>query len=267
MDPTTCPLCKSPVRIAYREDGAADHYEPLSKEDMEGSAPTCPPVLYDWLKAKRKGKKTVAIVGAGYSSCAWAPYGEPGVDVWCCNELHGKPWIKMDGITAWFQLHPKWSFSKPHKYDHYGWLQKDHPFPVYQQKLYDDIPSGKVFPLRNIQLALLGDIYRGEQPIEKVFTSTVSYQVALALYQGYKRIELYGIELTIGAEWDYQREAMTFWVGQAGGRGVEVWMPETCSLLLAPLYAYEVIRKADTGEIMLPEKDIVEWEELHQYPE
>ena len=138
-------------------------------------------------------------------------------------------------------------------------LESQLPFTA--QKLYDDIPSGKAFPLRNIQLTLLGNIYRGEQSIEKVFTSTVSYQVALALYQGYKRIELYGIELTIGAEWEYQREAMTFWMGQAGGRGVDVWMPETCSLLLAPLYAYEVIRKADTGEIMLPEKDMVEWEE------
>jgi len=36
---------------------------------------------------------------------------------------------------------------------------------------------------------------------------------------------------------------------------VEVWIPSMCSLLLQPLYAYEEIRKGDTGEILQPPAD------------
>ena len=160
--------------------------------------------------------------------------------------------MQLGGVTAWFQLHPKWSFSKEHRWDHYGWLKQEHPFPIYMQRKYDDIPASAPFPLREIQRSLLGAMYRGEAAVEKAFTSTFSYQMALAVHLGFERIEVYGIELALEAEYVYQREAMAFWCGMANGRGIEVWIPEACGLLLAPLYGWEEVRKGDSGEILMP---------------
>ena len=79
----------------------------------------------------------------------------------------------------------------------------------------------------------------------------MSYATAMALYESYERIELYGIELVMAGEYGYQREAMAFWLGKADGMGVDVWIPEECELLKAPLYAYEETRKSD-GSIVTP---------------
>ena len=245
-----CKLCGTPVRIVRRADGSADHYEGLEKDEANALAPECPPPLREWLRTKRNGKKTVALVGSAYTTGGWAPYGE--CEVWSSNETHGKSWMQLGGVTAWFQLHPKWSFSKEHRWDHYGWLKQEHPFPIYMQRKYDDIPASAPFPLREIQRSLLWAMYRGEAAVEKAFTSTFSYQMALAVHLGFERIEVYGIELALEAEYVYQREAMAFWCGMANGRGIEVWIPEACGLLLAPLYGWEEVRKGDSGEILMP---------------
>jgi hypothetical protein len=243
-----------PVRIINREDGSADHYEPLSLLEVASLPNPCPPVLADYLKSRRKGKKTVAIVGAAFNTASWAPFGEEGIEIWSCNELHNQPYIDMGSVTGWLQLHPKWSFTTEHDANHWEWLQQEHPFPIYMQMVYDDIPSSVRFPLQEIQKGLI-NIERGEFLIKKLFSSSMAYAVALALFKGFKRIEIFGVEFILDAEYAYQREAMSYWLGKADGMGVEVWMPQQCSLLQQPLYAYEQTRKGDTGEILKPPDD------------
>ena len=243
-----------PVRIIYRGDGFADHYEPLTYEEYSAIPNPCPPALADYLRAKRMEKRTVALIGAAPNTGPWAPFGEGGVEIWTINELHGTPWIEEENVTAWFQLHPKWSFTREHKNNHWEWLQREHPFPIYMQMVYDDVPSSVKFPLQELQKELI-NIERGEFPIKKIFSSTFTYQMALALSEGFERIEIYGIEMLMDAEYAYQREAMSYWMGKADGMDVDVWIPAQCSLLVQPLYAYEEVRKGDTGEIMKPPDD------------
>lgn len=252
MDIAKCPVCGMVVRIVRREDGSADHYEPLSESDAAYIPNPCPPALADYLRAKRCGKKTAALVGSAFNTGSWAPFGEDWVDVWTCNEMHGLPWMKEEQVSAWFQIHPKWSFTRDEKHNHWEWLQQEHPFPIYMQMVYDNVPTSKKYPLREIQNKIV-NIERGELQINKLFSSTFNYQMALALYHEFERIELYGIELLLGGEYAYQREIMSFWLGKADGMGVEVWLPEPCSLLVQPLYGYEEVRKGDTGEIITNE--------------
>jgi hypothetical protein len=249
LESKLCPVCKSPIRVLRREDGSAARYLPILDEYERQFVPNpISPVLKDYLKAKRLGKKTVAIVGSARSSGPWAPFGEEEIEVWCANELHGYPWVDVEGATRWFQLHPKKSFTQKHDFDHWEWLQEKHDFPIYMQQVFDDVPSSIKYPLREIQNELIGEIYRGEEKIEKLFSSTMCYQIALALWEGFSRIELFGIELIMDGEYAFQREAMAFWIGKIDGMCVEMWMPENCALLVQPLYAYEQIRK-ESGAI------------------
>jgi len=240
-----CKLCGCPVRIVRRADGSADHYEALPSEqiaDME--TPPAPAGLLDFLSGVRKGKRTVAIVGSAWTTRGWAPYQDKDVEVWGFNEMHGQPGVGQ--ATRWFQLHPRSEFSKPHRFDHKEWLEKDHPFPIYMQREYDGIPRAVRYPLREVQEKLLVRGWKGETLARKIFGSSMAYAVALALYEDrFDRIELFGIELTLDGEWAYQRESMAFWLGKADGTGVEWWMPEQCELFHMPLYGYEEIRKGD----------------------
>jgi len=241
-------MCKCPVRVVRREDGALDHYEYLNDNERHIVPNPIPPVLADYLRIRRKGKKTVALVGSAWSSGPWAPFGE--IDVWGLNELHGIPWLDVDGCTGWFQMHHKDIFTRELEHvNHWGWLQEEHPFPIYMLKTYDDVPSSVKYPLREIQKELIHNIYRGEEKIEKLFSSTIVYQMALALYQGYDRIEFFGIEMLGPGEYSWQREMMGFWTGKADEMGVDIWMPEICALLYQPLYGYKEVRKGDTGKV------------------
>lgn len=246
MPITKCPLCGCPVRTIRREDGSADHYEAI--EECDHLPNPISPILADFLRASRKGKKTVAIVGGEWATGSWAPWGE--IEVWGLNEWHGKPWYKVDGVTRWFQMHIKKSFTKEHKCRHWEWLQEEHPFPIYMLQDFDDVPNCVPYPLRKIQNELIGSFYRGEEKVKKLFSSTVCYQLALALYEGFERIEFFGVTLLLEGEYGWQREAMAFWMGKADGMGVDTWLPEQCSLLSQPLYGYEQVRKGDSGEII-----------------
>ena len=122
------------------------------------------------------------------------------------------------------------------------------------QQVLDDVPNCVLFPLHEIQNELLGNIYRGEEKVKKIFSSTICYQIAHALLEDYKRIEIYGISLVEKGEYANQREAMAFWMGKADGMGAEIWMPETCALLMQPLYGFEEVRDGKTGEILTERK-------------
>ncbi len=253
-DISKCKLCGCPVRIVRRADGAADHYEALPREQISDmDTPPIPTDMAAFLRAGRRGKRTVAIVGSAWTTRGWAPYGEEGVEVWCFNEMHGQSGVGE--ATRWFQLHPKWSFTRDHRFNHWGWLQEEHKFPLYMQREYDNVPRSTKYPLREIQDNLLGNIWRGYAQLRSIFGSSMAFGVALALYEKFERIELFGIELVLEGEWAFQRESMAFWLGKASGMGVEIWMPEECELFRMPLYAYEETRNGQ-GEIITPPENL-----------
>lgn len=59
---------------------------------------------------------------------------------------------------------------------------------------------------------------------------TISYMIAYAIYLGYEKIRLYGVDA--GPEWRYlvDKPYVTFWLGVATGRGIE-WAINQTSLL------------------------------------
>jgi len=79
------------------------------------------------------------------------------------------------------------------------------------------------------------------------FTNTVDYALALAIYQGYTVINLYGINMASPSEYAYQKPGCEYWIGQAMGRGIKVSIQrQYSSLLIAPdckLYGYDTPQK------------------------
>ena len=75
------------------------------------------------------------------------------------------------------------------------------------------------------------------------FSCSVSYAIAFALFENYKKINLYGIALGIGSEYSFQKPSVEFWIGMAKGTGVEVNILGETELLTIPsrhLYGYNI---------------------------
>ena len=92
-------------------------------------------------------------------------------------------------------------------------------------------------------------------PIEEIlsefktdyFTSGLDYAIALAIYEGYENIDLWGVCLKEGDEYAYQKPSAMFWLGVALGRGMTFKIRDHWSELFkhptGKMYGYGVLIK------------------------
>lgn len=182
----------------------------------------------------------VAILGMQMYNLVGVPWQDDTVEKWGINEayvLHTEE--EMSKFTRWFQLHPRWDWNrKTNKSDpeHRLWMRRKHPFPVYMQKVYKSTPAGVLYPSDEI-IERFGRRY---------FTSTFAYQVALALYEGFKEIQIFGMELLSWTEMiEDQRGCLEYWLGRAEGMGVTVTIPPSCKLLGQHLKLYALEKRRE----------------------
>ena len=237
-DITNCPTCGSTVRILRRANGYADHYEAenihLAKIELKTQDQETASKLHEL----RKGKKTVAFVGMSTTSCGLAPYKDKGVEIWSLNQAHAFPWMKR--ADRWFQIHTSKLWDKEvvkrDVHGHNDWL-RENPWniPIYMQYWRDDVPNSVAYPLREVCNTFFKNMRRGDAKV-KYFTSTIAYMFGVALLEKFERIEIYGTEMAAGTEFGEQKACAEFWIGQALGRGVEIYLPPSCLLMYSDLY-------------------------------
>ena len=163
-------------------------------------------------------------------------------DVWVFNEAANTA-FKGKHVDGVFQLHTPVIWKNPNNRNdtkHYDWL-KQTTIPVFMQEQYEEIPAAVKLPRDEImQMIARGTTESGA--IREVSCSP-SWAVAYAVYAEYKRIEIYGVELESGTEYNYQQGNFKFWLGVAIGKGIEVFIAST--MFDNPQYGYE-------GEVEIP---------------
>lgn len=203
--------------------------------------------------------KIVRILGLGTSLYEAKPEPPEGVDVfglqytWKSHKLHrafimdDRDWIVAKNNNLGRNIQ-----DEINSYD----------FPVYTAKLWGDLDHNIEFPLEhviscfpNLKHKVLKRTDKGEEIDEIVgryFLNTFCYMIALAIFEGYERIELYGIDMANSYNraptetWEDERACCAYWLGVAVGRGIEVVISRG-SRMTKPisdgnpsLYGYEV---------------------------
>ena len=187
--------------------------------------------------------KKVAIVGfAGTRDMA--PYDDPECEIWSVNNLY-KFIPRTDRI---FQMHARIALEG----EHHGVSGKEHleylmstEVPIYMQDKYDDIPASVRYPIE--QMVEEFGIPRTNDRTTKdaYFTNSISYMLALAIYEGYTDIYVYGVDMAVGTEYDSQRPSCEYYIGIAKGRGINVYLPAEADLLKTRfMYGYEDERQS-----------------------
>lgn len=119
--------------------------------------------------------------------------------------------------------------------------------PIYVAKKWSDVPNTIEYPIK--------EVLEYFKPLE-YFMNSIAYMFALAIMEGYQRIETYGVDfryfgdlgndLKYPPNWLDETHCGTFWAGVAIGRGIEVITTKRSSLMkpVRPkdpsLYGYEV---------------------------
>lgn len=168
-------------------------------------------------------RKKVAIVGFAPSSMTdvRALFGDPEFEIWGLNQLYVAFPAIVEHATRWFQMHHRHSYDqavRDHK--HHDWLAQQTKFPIYMQQQEPTIPMSVPFPWQEI-IQAYGDY----------FTNSISWQIALAIYEGFEVIHIYGVDMAQDEEYVEQRPSCEYFIGLARGLGIKVYVPAKSDLL------------------------------------
>jgi len=179
--------------------------------------------------------RTVAILGNASRTRGLAPFDDPTIPLWAMT-IHA---YKARRVSAVLEMHDdvmdgdRWG-----KYQdtplYRQWL-KDAQVPVYMHRPHPLIPSSITYPRSEIENLYGKHLLKGDDEIS-MFGGTASFGIALALLQGFERIELYGIELSPRPEYYIERDCVFLWIGKATILGVDVYIPENSRLYSKVLY-------------------------------
>jgi hypothetical protein len=202
----------------------------------------------------QEGCKKVAIVGCAETK-AQAPFNDLSWELWGVNNLFGH----IPRWTRWFEIHSlkydetkkKWfrRMNPDLKKGTYEWSEnfRGQPVndyimglqtmecPVYMQKAWPQIPGSKPYPLKEVL----------DRFPRQYFTNTISWMLALAIYEGFEEINVYGVDMAVDSEYHYQRPSCEYFLGMAEGLGIKVHIPDEADLLKTRfLYGFGETEKA-----------------------
>lgn len=183
--------------------------------------------------------KTVQILGTAPNLKLTPPMDDK--ERWCCNSplSYARRWRpSFEQWTRWFNMHSRGHMLRTYP-DWYNWY-KAQTKPIVLQEVQPDIPASVAFPKQQV-MEYFGTRY---------FTNSATWFIALAIMEGFERIELGGFLLRRDQNYDFERPAFFYWVEEARRRGVDIWLPPDLEIsaggdpttYTGPLYGYDTTK-------------------------
>ena len=199
-------------------------------------------------------RKKIAICGFASSTRPYMPMNDPTWSIWTMNQLYRH----VPRVDRQWDMHWNWDQENVPGTDHEQWM-RECGIPVYVNSdtypsVKDRLPTSVRFPLERL-VEKFGDY----------FTSSIAEMLAVAIDEIDMRVErdmagsvydqpidvvhrqkelygeyiigLFGIDLVVGEEYDWQKACAEWWIGIAIGRGINVMIPPQ-SALCKQLYRY-----------------------------
>ena len=198
--------------------------------------------------------KSVAIVGFSEKTFPYVKYAKAD-EIWSLNNAF-LLWDSFPRLDRLFEIHKRdWYLRREVKVtkEYEEWLRNNHEIPVVMQEseLTPDVPMGVRYPYEEICEKYLKDLVRidydqdNKERYAPYFTSSFAFMMALAIYEGFDEINIFGIDMEVNTEYAYQKPCGEFWIGMALGLGIKVTIPEPCYLCNALVYGYDTIPYVD----------------------
>lgn len=200
-------------------DDSLPPLDALSSLDLPADESDVEPLIEKKSKKKARRRKywKVAIVGGGPTRKK-APFRRRSWEIWAFSSRLDR----YPRVNRWFELHALKDLKQQlagkkkgrRSFKNYMRFMRRLRCPVYMQKRHRRIPCSVPFPLRAV-LRRFG----------RIFTSTASYMIALAIMEGYKVIGLWGVDLK-GKDYKRQRPAISYLLSLARRKGIRIVLPK-----------------------------------------
>ena len=172
-----------------------------------------------------KTKNKVAILGCCPS---WEEmnFYDDSLEIWGMGGMHGRiEDNRHSRIDLWWDIHTLETRNE----ELVKWYKKVCTVPIMMQEEYEGIYNSVKYPLDEIV----------ERYKRRYFLCTFNYQIAYAMYIGYKELHMYGVNMSMNDDL-IQRWSVEYWLGRAEQSGMKIVIPESCDVLNSPkIYGYE----------------------------
>lgn len=200
----------------------------------------------------------MAMVGTGHGHQL-----APGIGhVWCMNDLgiyryctmlwdmHDFTWTDQQNYDNYAHMkdeisdEERWKRVKlrRRRFDSITKFTKETGVPLMSVKGYG-YPNSYQYPLKRV----IDHFDRKYGTGADYLTSALSQCIAYAIYRGFKAIDMFGINVEMGTEWVFQRDAVSFWLGIALGEGIRVTNSGTSrrplKIIDQKIYGFGVMQK------------------------
>lgn len=205
-------------------------------------------------------KKKVAIVGSASRTVNQAPYKDPDWEIW---QLAWRTDDECKYATRLFDMHAINEQRLRVPKDYISILNKRSKIiPIVGPVEDSRIPDLTVYPLADVT-AFLGGV--SEYHNGDYFMSSIAYMFALAMYEGYEEIGIFGVDLLDVDEYQSQKPNQEYLIGLARGMGIKVFVPHA-SALVRGTHRYGYMNPPGDGAITLEalEKKLIEYRDKHQ---
>lgn len=188
-------------------------------------------------------RKKYAVVGFATSSRDLAPFDDPEWVIAGLNQLYRH----IPRADIWYDIHVNWNEHVVEGTDHEAWI-KASPIPVFMAQRVPELgPASVRYPIERmiakfsdyftstVAFALAWSIDMIDQSVaaDLALESVASPEAFLArqreLYAQHT-IGIFGIDLIVGGEYFYQKACAEYFIGQACGRGITVFIPPQSAL-------------------------------------
>jgi hypothetical protein len=161
-----------------------------------------------------------------------APWDDPSWEFWGHASSRGLYKREPD---RYFDRHRRecWTKSNNKGATYLRWLSNNR-VPIYMLERFPDVPASICYPFEQVSFGMA----------RKYFTGHAAYMIALALYESCTHIGFFGVNYgkstSKGADVEYgnQRGSCEYWMGRAEAVGVQLIIPDGCTLLADPKEIY-----------------------------
>lgn len=194
--------------------------------------------------------KKVVIIGYAYSKNE-VVWDQENTEYWIMNDSMDQ-FPKFDRC---FDIHlDRYILDRPNKPNFFETL-KQLKKPIYMQRVWEEIPYSIKYPLDEIidkfYIEAMGDVL--------LMTCTVTYMIALAIYEGFDEISLLGIDEAVDGEYKDEMPGVLYWIGLARGVGIKVNISSHSPLLKGYfMYGYQEEKNCKINEYMEKEQNRIE---------
>ena len=217
------------------------------------------------IKPRGPVRKKIAVCGFAASSRMLAPFDDPDVECWLLNQLYRH----TPRMSRHFDIHANWDQENVEGTDHPGYLAQC-GVPVYMTKTNPGIPTSVRYPLERVMQRVVGIDYftstvafmlalaidefdaqveaeiealvqrahgvegngdHGDESAKKLLLGGATFRRWVADRYAEREIGIFGIDLIVGTEYEWQKSCVEYILGLANARGITVRIPPQSALL------------------------------------